>query len=184
MIYTEITPNPASLKFVVDRVVIPVGSADFPDVDQTDDAPLARKLFDFRFVDGVFFGKNFITVTKGSEFQWEQVIPLVKDFLKNYFASDQPIVTGELAKEAPKSETPTADSDVITRIKHELEQKVRPAVASDGGDIIFESFDDGIVKLRLQGACSGCPSSTITLKQGIEGLLTRFVPEVKAVEAV
>ncbi|MFK7971265.1 MAG: NifU family protein [Bacteroidia bacterium] len=183
MIYTEITPNPASLKFVVDRVVVPVGSADFPTVDATDDAPLARKLFDFRFVDEVFFGKNFITITKGSEFQWEQVIPMVKDFLKNYFAANQPIVTGELAKEAPASES-TNDSDVVTRIKQELEQKVRPAVASDGGDIIFESFEDGVVKLRLQGACSGCPSSTVTLKQGIEGLLTRFVPEVKSVEAV
>ena len=89
MIYTEITPNPASLKFVVDRVIVPIGSADFPTVDQTDDAPLAKKIFDFRFVDGVFFGKNFITVTKTEDFQWEQVIPVVKDFLKNYFALNQ-----------------------------------------------------------------------------------------------
>jgi Fe-S cluster biogenesis protein NfuA len=140
------------------------------------------------FVDEVFFGKNFITITKGkdpngNDFQWEQIIPLVKDFLKNYFANNQPIVTGDLAKEAPMA--PAADeSEVVTRIKHELETKVRPAVAGDGGDIIFDSFEDGIVRLKLMGACSGCPSSTVTLKQGIEGLLTRFVPEVKAVEAV
>ncbi|MEZ4684629.1 MAG: NifU family protein [Bacteroidia bacterium] len=177
------TPNPASLKFVVDRIVIPVGSADFPGVDQTDDAPLARKLFDFVFVEEVFFGRNFITITKGSDFQWEQIIPLVKDFLKNYFANNQPIVTGDLAKESPMQAS-ADESEVVTRIKHELETKVRPAVAGDGGDIIFDSFEDGVVRLKLMGACSGCPSSTVTLKQGIEGLLTRFVPEVKAVEAV
>lgn len=182
MIYTEITPNPASLKFVVDRVVMPQGTADFPSVDATKEAPLAKKLFDFRFVDEVFFGKNFITVTKEESFSWEQVIPVVKDLLKTYFAQELPIVTGELATPPPVVET--NDTDTVKQIKSLLESHIRPAVAGDGGDIIYEGFEEGIVKLRLQGACSGCPSSTITLKQGIENLLTRMVPEVQSVEAV
>ncbi|MCL4141644.1 UNVERIFIED_CONTAM: hypothetical protein GTU68_047854 [Idotea baltica] len=183
MIYTEITPNPASLKFVVGRVMLPQGSADFPDVDSTTDAPIARKVFDFRFVERVFIGYNFITITKGEDFQWEEVIPVVKDFLKAYFESGQPILEGKYLEEA----APVAsvdDDDTTRRIKELLESHVRPAVAMDGGDIIYEDFQDGIVKLRLQGSCSGCPSSTMTLKSGIEGLLTRMVPEVKSVEAV
>lgn len=182
MIYTEITPNPASLKFVVDRPLMPAGSADFPTVEDTEDAPIARKLFDFRFVEGVFIGANFITITKGQDFKWEEVIPVVKDFLKAYFASNQPLLTGAYA-EVP--EPAAIDEDETTRrIKELLESHVRPAVAMDGGDIIYEDFADGVLRLRLQGSCSGCPSSTLTLKQGIETLMTRMVPAVKTVEAV
>ena len=183
MIYTEITPNPASLKFVVDRTLMRNGTADFPRVEDTEDAPIARRLFDFKFVNGVFIGANFITITKGEAFQWEEVIPVVKDFLKAYLNSDYPLLSGKYAEE--QATTISADDDEITRkIKELLESHVRPAVAVDGGDIIYEDFQQGVLKLRLQGSCSGCPSSTLTLKQGIENLMMRMVPEVKSVEAV
>ncbi len=182
MIYTEITPNPASLKFVVDRVIIPHGSADFPDESTTDESPLAQKLFNFRFVEGVFFGKNFITITKGEAFQWEAIIPVVKDFLKGYLASDQPILTGALADITPPAIED--DDDVVKKIKELIESHVRPAVAMDGGDIVYQGFEAGTVQLKLQGSCSGCPSAVVTLKGGIENLLTRMVPEVERVVAV
>ncbi|MDX2285025.1 MAG: NifU family protein [Bacteroidia bacterium] len=183
MIYTEITPNPASLKFVLDRVVLRHGSADFPSPGLAEESPLARKLFEYKFVERVFLGYNFITVTKSADFQWEEVIPAVKTFLKAWLASDQPIVTGSLA-EAPAEEAGSEDDELTRRIKELLETHVRPAVAMDGGDIIYEDFREGTLWLKLQGSCSGCPSSTITLKRGIEGLVTRMVPEVKRVEAV
>ena len=182
MIYTEITPNPASLKFVVPQTILKQGSADFPTVEDTDEAPLARKLFDFKFVDRVFLGANFITISKREEFQWEEVIPVVKDYLKVYLSSDQPVVVGKFLEVA---EVEGEEDDELTqKIKSLLESHVRPAVAMDGGDIIYEDFADGVLRLRLQGSCSGCPSSTLTLKAGIEGLMTRMVPEVKSVEAV
>ena len=183
MIYTEITPNPASLKFVVPQTLLKSGSADFPSRDETEDAPLAYKLFDFKFVDRVFVSNNFITITKIDDFQWEDVIPVVKDFLKSYLSADQPIFAGKwLEQEASSAEV--EDDELTQKIKSLLESHVRPAVAMDGGDIIYEDFQDGILRLRLQGSCSGCPSSTLTLKAGIEGLMTRMVPEVKSVEAV
>lgn len=183
MIYTEITPNPASLKFVVGQMLMAQGSADFPTVDDTTEAPIARKLFDFKFVERVFIGHNFITISKGEDFQWEEIIPVVKDFLKAYFASGQDIINGTLAEESKA--IPSGDEDeLVGRIKEVLQNYVRPAVAQDGGDIIYDSFDEGTLKLRMQGSCSGCPSSTLTLKAGIEGLMSRMVPEVKVVEAV
>lgn len=185
MIYTEITPNPASLKFVVGQTILPSGSADFPTVEDTEESPLAKRLFDFVFVERVFLGANFVTITKGADFSWEEVIPAVKSFLKNYFTSGQDIVTGSLAAE-PEVDPNADEDDTTRRIKELLESHVRPAVAMDGGDIIYDSFEEeeGVLRLRLQGSCSGCPSSTITLKAGIEGLMTRMVPEVKSVEAV
>lgn len=183
MIYTEITPNPASLKFVVDRVLMRSGTADFASVADTEEAPVAKKLFDFRFVERVFIGQNFITITKGDEFQWEEVIPVVKDFLKAYLKSDQPLLTGSLA-EANQSVISEDDDELTRRIKELLESHVRPAVAMDGGDIIYEDFQEGVLRLRMQGSCSGCPSSTMTLKNGIESLMARMIPEVKSVEAV
>jgi Fe-S cluster biogenesis protein NfuA len=184
MIYTEITPNPASLKFMVGRILVPNGTTqDFSSVEEATEAPIVKKLFDFRFVEGVFLGSNFITISKHSDFQWEEVIPVVKDFLKAYLASDQPLVTGALA-EAPAVVEEVEDDETVQKIKSLLESHVRPAVAGDGGDIIFEDFQDGVLQLRLQGACSGCPSSTATLKDGIERLMTSMVPGVKLVEAV
>ena len=180
MIYTEITPNPASLKFVADKVLMPSGNADFPNVEAAADAPLARKLFEFSFVEGVFLGHNFVTVTKAADKTWEELIPTLKKAVKEFLESGEPIILNV----ANDAEADAVDDDpVIRRIKQLLNDNIRPAVAMDGGDITFEGFDDGIVKLRLQGSCSGCPSSTMTLKMGIEGLLTRMVPEVKEVVA-
>ncbi len=183
MIYTAITPNPASLKFMVSRQLLPFGSADFPTVADTAEAPVAKKIFDFAFTERVFIGADFITVTKGDDFQWEEVIPVVKDFLKAYFASGQPLLIGSLAEQS-KPEADPDDDEVTKKIKELLDSHVRPAVAGDGGDIVYEGFEDGILKLRMQGSCSGCPSSTLTLKSGIENLMTRMVPEVRTVEAV
>jgi Fe-S cluster biogenesis protein NfuA len=183
MIYTEITPNPASLKFVTDQFLLKSGSADFASVEQTEDAPIARKLFEnFRFVERVFISSNFITITKTPDFQWEEVIPVVKSFLRTYFLSEQPALEGKYL--AAPAAAAGDESETVRKIKEILETSVRPAVAGDGGDIIFETFEEGVLKLRLQGSCSGCPSSTITLKQGIERLVTRMIPEVKTVEAV
>ena len=181
MIYTEITPKPASLKFVADKVIHPSGSADFPDPESASEAPLAAKLFEFAYVAGVFIGHNFVTVTKVAEKQWEEVIPPLKQTIKAFLESGEPAL---LNIAAPDTSADTEDDPTIRRIKQLLDENIRPAVAMDGGDITFESFQEGTVKLRLQGSCSGCPSSTMTLKMGIEGLLTRMVPEVKQVEAV
>jgi Fe-S cluster biogenesis protein NfuA len=183
MIYTEMTPNPASLKFVTGRVLIPKGSADFPEDASREDAPIVNKLYHFAFVKSVFIGRNFITITKTDEYQWEDVIPAVKDFLKNYFESGQPVLTGPYMVEDEVS-IPGDEDETVVRIKELIDSHIRPAVAMDGGDIIYDSFEEGTVRLRMQGSCSGCPSSLITLKAGIEGLLTRMVPEVKRVEAV
>lgn len=184
MIYTEITPNPSSLKFVTDQILIKKGTADFAS-EEADliDAPIVQKLFNFTFVEGVFIGKNFVTITKNTNFTWEEVIPVVKDFLKSYFASEQAILTGKYLVEDEEN-TEIDESEIEKTIRKMIDDTVRPAVAMDGGDIIYQGFEDGVVKLRLQGSCSGCPSATITLKSGIEALLTRMIPEVKSVVAV
>lgn len=181
MIYTEITPNPASLKFVTGQILIKNGTADFPDASQTEDAPIVARIFNFRFVESVFIGRNFITITKGADFQWEEVIPAMKDFLKSYFNSGQPILTGKYLIE---SEEVTEEGEIEQKIRKLIDESVRPAVAMDGGDIIYQGFENGVVKLKLMGSCSGCPSAVITLKAGIEGMLTRMIPEVTSVEAV
>ena len=179
-LYTEITPNPATLKFISDRILIADGTADFPDESSAETSLMARKLFQFRFVKSVFIGKNFVTVTKGEEFKWEDLIPVVKDASRSFLESGQPVVE---SVSTGGSTAHADDTEVVRRIKQLIDENVRPAVAMDGGDIVFEGFDDGIVKLRMQGSCQGCPSSTATLKAGIQGLLTRMVPEVKEVVA-
>lgn len=182
MIYTEITPNPATLKFVADKVLLKQGSADFPTPESAADAPLAQKMYEFAFVKGVFIGYNFVSITKDDSMQWEEIIPPVKNTLKAFLESGEPILNREEA--AAEASEEVEDDETVRKIKQLLDENIRPAVAMDGGDIVYEGFDDGIVKLRLQGACSGCPSSTMTLKMGIEGLLTRMVPGVKSVEAI
>ncbi|MEO1804252.1 MAG: NifU family protein [Bacteroidota bacterium] len=184
MIYTEITPNPTSLKFVTSTTFLRQGSADFPTVEEAGDSPLAQKLFDFAFVDRVFISANFVTVTKHDQFQWEEIIPMVKDLIKSYLASEEPVIIGKLAEQDQMAAIPEDDDEITRKIKEVLETHVRPAVAYDGGDIVYEDFVEGILKLKLLGSCSGCPSSVVTLKDGIEGLMTRLVPEVKMVEAV
>ena len=184
-IYTESNPNPNSMKFVANFLVVPEGeSYDFPDLKSGEFAPLAAELFkSFDFVDRVFYMNNFITVTKNPDIDWIEVRSIVSEFIKSFLESEQPILIDGVA-EAPDVEvTQEADSDIITQIKDVLDEYIKPAVEMDGGAITFESYNDGVVKVLLQGSCSGCPSSTITLKAGIESLLKRAIPEIQSVEA-
>lgn len=180
MIYTEITPNPATLKFVTQKILMPKGSADFPTVESAAASPLARTLYELSFVTGVFVSANFVSVTKSGETAWETAIPVIKKAITAFLESGLAVIEGLDSGEEGAAD----ESDTVRRIKQLLEDNIRPAVAMDGGDVIFESFTDGVVRLRMQGACSGCPSSTMTLKMGIEGLLTRMVPGVTAVESI
>lgn len=184
-IFTEITPNPATLKFVVEgQTFLNKGTADFPNLEAVGDRSLlATRLFEFKFVAGVMIGYNFITITKDPAFKWEEMIPKVKELIRDHIASGQ-IVVLPLEESAEDLLSASEDSDIVKKIKGLLDDNIRPAVAMDGGDITFESFENGVVKLKMKGSCAGCPSSTMTLKMGIEGMLTRFIPEVKTVEAV
>ena len=186
-IYTESNPNPNSMKFVANFLVVPEGeSYDFPDLKSAEFAPLAAELFQsFDFVDRVFYMNNFITVTKNPDIDWIEVSSKISEFIKTYLESEQPVlVEGEVATTSGEPEVSAqADSDIIAQIKDVLEEYIKPAVEMDGGAITFESYNEGVVKVLLQGSCSGCPSSTITLKAGIESLLKRAIPEVQSVEA-
>jgi NFU1 iron-sulfur cluster scaffold homolog, mitochondrial len=189
-IYTEMTPNPETMKFVANKLLFPGKSADFPTVESTKASPLAEELFSFPFVRGVFIASNFITLTKDAEADWNDITPSIRQFLKEYLEDSSKEVINEVAlneqKAAEQKDQQTGDvdeDDVIVRIKELLENYVKPAVEMDGGAIQFKSFKDGKVNLMLQGSCSGCPSSMITLKSGIEGMMTRMIPEVKEVVA-
>lgn len=184
-IYTEATPNPNSMKFVLNFELAPEGlSYDYTSLDEasaTDkSSPLATELFGHAFIKRVFISSNFVTITKDEATQWEDVLVNLKQYFKAYFEDKKPV----FAEETMKSLEITAnDSETVQKIKLVLNDYIKPAVESDGGAINFHSFNDGVVKVLLQGSCSGCPSSTITLKAGIENLLTRMVPEVKEVVA-
>jgi len=187
LIYTESTPNPNSMKFVLNFIVAPEGlSFDYATpsdaVAEGKESPLAVALFGFDFVKRVFISSNFITVTKDDETKWEDELFSLKQFLKGFFEEKKEVFTKSTiaANDVIGGE---GDSETVVKIKAVLDQYVRPAVESDGGAINFHSFNEGTVKVLLQGSCSGCPSSTMTLKQGIENLLTRMVPEVKEVVA-
>lgn len=186
-IYTEYTPNPDSLKFVfANKVVAPNRSLDFKDVSETEDAPLAKALFDFPYVNGVFIANNFVTIKKVEGPEWIELIPEIKEFLKTYAAAEKPVLSPDFDKnrqEKRAEEASGANAEIDLKISELLDAYVKPAIEMDGGNIIFKSFDAGVVTVTLQGACSGCPSSTQTLKQGIEGLLKRMVPEVESVVA-
>ena len=182
-IYLESNPNPNSLKFVVNDMLIPDGlSFDFPDAASTEISPLAKELFDFPFVDRVFFAGNFVTVTKKEEVEWIEIQNVLKDHIKKYLEAGKLVIDiQDGASDAPVEE----ETEAIKKIKTILEEYIRPAVEQDGGAITYHSFLDGVVKVKLQGSCSGCPSSMITLKAGIENLFTRMMPgEVKSVEAL
>lgn len=183
-IQTEATPNPATLKFLPGRSVMGDQTRDYRDREAAKDSPLAARLFDIAHVSGVFFGSDFITVTK-DEGEWQLLKPSILGTIMEYFISGAPLVLDE-GKEntAIKESFDEADSEVVSTIKELLDTRVRPAVAQDGGDITFQAFKDGVVFLHMQGACAGCPSSTATLKHGIENLLKHFVPEVKEVRPV
>lgn len=175
-IYAESTPNPATMKFVANKMLLPDGlSMDFPGKETTADSPLAAQLFHFSGVTGVFMASNFITVTKAPELEWTELIPILKEFIKGYIASGEPVVF------VKQTEGGTPASEIDEKIKQLLDEYIRPAVEEDGGAISFKSFDEGVVTVTLQGSCSGCPSSTLTLKAGIENLLKRMIPEVKEV---
>jgi len=182
-IYTEMTPNPETMKFVFNKMLLPNRSVDFPDEEAAKGSPLASALFGFPFVKGVFIANNFVTITRQSGTEWEAIIPSLKDFLKQYAAEEKEIINKDFEFTALEEETDEKDTETVSKIKKVLEEYVRPAVEMDGGAIEFKSFKQGIVTLILQGACSGCPSSTVTLKAGIEGMLQKMVPQVKEVVA-
>jgi Fe-S cluster biogenesis protein NfuA len=178
-IETEQTPNPATLKFLPGRTVMTVGTANFPDADGADRSPLAQRLFAVEGVTGVFLGADFVSVSKAEDLDWYRLKPAVLGVIMEHFTSGEPTFLGEVA-----GDDDADDDELTTQIKELLDTRVRPAVAQDGGDIIFHRFEDGIVYLHMQGSCSGCPSSTATLKTGIENMLRHYVPEVLEVRAV
>jgi Fe-S cluster biogenesis protein NfuA len=191
LIETESTPNPATLKFLPGRVVMEAGTRDFASPEEAAASPLATALFTLGDVTGVFFGRDFISVTIAPGAEWSDAKPDVLGIVMDHFLAEMPLfhpasaagisVPGE--NEEDFSDDP-ADADIVAQIKELIETRVRPAVANDGGDIVYRGFDKGNVYLKMQGACAGCPSSTATLKNGIESLLKHYVPEVTAVHAV
>jgi Fe-S cluster biogenesis protein NfuA len=186
-IYTEMTPNPETMKFVANKLLYPGKSIDFPDESVAKPSPLAQALFSFPFIKSVFIASNFVTLTKSSDSDdWQDMIPTIKQILKDYQEEGQMVGNDEEVqkmKAESTNEISADDNDVVKRIKELLENYVKPAVEMDGGAIQFKSFEDGKVNLMLQGSCSGCPSSMITLKAGIEGMMKRMIPEVKEVVA-
>ena len=185
-IYTEMTPNPETVKFVANKLLYPGKSADFPDEASASPSPLAMELFSFPFIRSVFIASNFITLTKTPETVWQDVIGSVREFLKQYLESGKPVINEDEMKTVVPASTNIVgdgDTDVVARIKKLLDEYVRPAVEMDGGAIQFKGYEEGVVTLAMQGSCSGCPSSTVTLKAGIEGMMKRMIPEVKEVVA-
>jgi Fe-S cluster biogenesis protein NfuA len=179
-IQTEQTPNPATLKFLPGREVMAKGVADFTDAERAEASPLARRVFEVDGVTGVFLGSDFITVTKAEGQDWYLLKPAVLGAIMEHYLSGDPVLEAELAE----PEAAVGEDELARQIRELIETRVRPAVAQDGGDIIFQGFERGVVYLHMRGACSGCPSSTITLKNGIENLLRYYVPEVVEVRPV
>jgi Fe-S cluster biogenesis protein NfuA len=179
-IQTETTPNPATLKFLPGREVMEAGTVDFADAASAARSPLATRLFQIPGVARVFLGNDFVTVTKGDG-EWQHVKPAILGAIMEHFTSGEPVLTEGDAQVGGAAE---GDSEIVVQIKELLDVRVRPAVAQDGGDIVFHGFEDGVVYLHMQGACSGCPSSTATLKSGIENMLRHYIPEVVEVRAV
>lgn len=188
LIRTEQTPNPATRKFLPGQEVMSAGTRDFPDTESAQASPLASALFDSGTVEGVFFGSDFISVTIAPGLSWSDVEPVVLETLLDHFVTEAPLFTPGTAAGIQVAdsdfEDDPADSEIIEQIKELIETRVRPAVAQDGGDIIYKGYKDGRLYLSMHGACSGCPSSTVTLKRGIESLIRHYVPEVESVEAV
>lgn len=177
------TPNPETMKFVANKLLYPGKSIDFPDESAAGPSALAKELFAFPFIRSVFIASNFVTLAKTPDTNWDDVIPSVRQFLKEYLEEGREVINEELIVKAPEAAISGNDTDVVVRIKELLENYVKPAVEMDGGAISFKGFEDGTVTLMLQGSCSGCPSSMITLKSGIEGMMKRMIPEVKEVVA-
>jgi Fe-S cluster biogenesis protein NfuA len=189
LIQTETTPNPAALKFLPGQKVMDHGTRDFPTPEEAEASPLAEAIFSTGEVEGVFFGRDFISVTAAPGVEWPQLKPQVLGILLDHFSSGSPLfnagsAAGISIDAPPEIEENPEDAEIVEQIRELIETRVRPAVAQDGGDIVYRGYKGGTVYLAMQGACAGCPSSTMTLKQGIEGLLRHYVPEVEAVEAV
>lgn len=189
LIRTEQTPNPATRKFLPGQTVMEAGTRDFAEAEAAEASPLASALFQSGMVEGVFYGRDFISVTAAPGVSWTDLEPLVVETLLDHFVSGAPLFAAatasniHVAAESDIEEDP-ADADVIDQIKELIETRVRPAVAQDGGDIVYKGYRDGRLYLSMHGACSGCPSSTVTLKRGIESLIRHYVPEVESVEAI
>jgi len=184
-IYTEMTPNPETMKFVANKLLYPGKSIDFPDVETAKPSPLAIEVFGFPFIKSVFIASNFVTLTKTPDTDWNDVIPTIRHFLKEYLEEAKPVINEDdiIVTKSEGNAIAADDNDVVKRIKELLENYVKPAVEMDGGAIQFRSYQQGVVNLMLQGSCSGCPSSMITLKAGIEGMMKRMIPEVTEVVA-
>jgi Fe-S cluster biogenesis protein NfuA len=184
-IQTEPTPNPATLKFLPGRTVLGDGSVDFRAKSEASTSPLARRLFDVEGVAGVFLGADFISVTKIESDEWQHIKPAILGAIMEHYLSGAPVLDdGRGDEESAHEDYDAKDEDTVKTIKELLDTRVRPAVANDGGDIVFHGFRDGVVFLHMRGACSGCPSSTATLRHGIENLLKHFCPEVAEVRPV
>ncbi len=185
-IQTEATPNPATLKFIPGQTVLGSGTRDFRDKDAATQSPLATRLFGIDGIEGVFLGSDFISVTKGDGDEWQHLKPAILGAIMEHYMSGAPILEAghDGASEGEAGFFEPEDEDTVNTIKDLLETRVRPAVAQDGGDIVFHGYREGIVYLHMQGACAGCPSSTATLRHGIENLLKHFIPEVQEVRPV
>lgn len=181
-IQTEDTPNPAALKFLPGREVLSAGVADFTSREEAARSPLARLLFEIDGVRGVFLGSDFITVTKAGDKTWQVLKPMVLGAVMDHFTAGAPVM--EQAEGEIASDDAGEDSEIVSQIKELIDTRVRPGVAQDGGDIVYRGFKNGTVYLQMRGSCAGCPSSTATLKMGIENMLRHYVPEVQQVEAV
>ncbi|MEJ2003490.1 MAG: NifU family protein [Cyclobacteriaceae bacterium] len=180
-LYMEANPNPNSMKFVANFILVPEGASfDFPDSASAGEVPLAKELFNLPYIDRVFFMSNFITVTKSEDKDWIEIRDEIKSVIQSYLETGKPLIE----QPVPQEVYDESDTETVKKIKTILDEYIRPAVEQDGGAITFHSFEDGNVRVLLQGSCSGCPSSTVTLKAGIENLLKRMVPEVASVEAI
>ena len=183
-IQTEATPNPATLKFLPGQTVMQSGSADFPSADSADASPLAQRIFGVEGVAGVFLGPDFVSVSKSDVVDWAHIKPAILGAIMEHYQSGAPVLTSDAAHNSGHAAHDGPDAEIVGQIKELLDTRVRPAVAQDGGDITFHGFDRGVVYLTMQGACAGCPSSTMTLKHGIENLLRHYIPEVTEVRPV
>ena len=183
-IQTEITPNPMTLKFIPGRVVMEKGTAFFPSKEKTLNSPFAKRLFKVDGVEGVFFGADFITITKNQDSEWDLIKPMILGAITDHYSSNDSIIIKKNKKNNELKDSKNLDSEIVKQIKELIETRVRPAVAMDGGDIVFENYENGIVYLHMQGSCAGCPSSMATLKNGIENMLKHYVPEVTEVRPI
>jgi len=182
-IQTEATPNPATLKFLPGKPVLPGSTRDYRSPEQAEESPLAQRLFTINGVTGVFLGQDFVTVTKG-EREWQQLKPAILGVIMEHYLAGLPVLAAQRSEVREDEDFDDTDKEIVSTIKELLDTRVRPAVAQDGGDITFHGFRDGIVFLNMKGSCSGCPSSPATLRHGIENLLRHFIPEVSEVRPV